>query len=381
MSKRKKKEDDVVTYKLKSRDVTEHFMNMHKRIHFNPKCLSDFEKAITKRDEKAHEEVVKRMEGKEEKSENLASGKGKRRREEEEKEDERLKRKIIRGGKEQDEGGKGRHEIKPLNIPGKYLKEVKDIDEELPEHPFYCGIIAQRNSGKTTLIVNLLMYKSMYGGKFDNVHIWSPTIKIDGAWKNLHIKEDKSHEEYKDGDFKKLMDEVEDKNDGQSHLVIIDDMTEQVKNDLSLKEEIEMLGFKSRHWNISVIIVIHQLKFMSAATRTALSDIIIFNINNSAELEKISEENRGHLSRNEFLDMYHYAVNEPYQFFYIKKKEIEEERFRVGFDEIIDVNQFKDPKRLEKESQRREYNGRSSTKTLQPNKDSNSSVPVEESGE
>ncbi len=229
------------------------------------------------------------------------------------------------------------HKIQKLEEENKFLKKVDDIDDVLPQHPFFFAILAQRNSGKTTLLVNLLMNGDMYGGKFDYVHIWSPTIHIDGNWKKLKLNKERTHTDYETDDFSNLLQEIEEGEMEGSHLIVIDDMTEKIKDDRNMRLDIEKLAFKARHWNVSVIIVSHQLKFLSAATRTSISDLILFNIQSATELDKLIEENRGLLSKKEFLRIYNEAVKEPYGFLYIKRKEPLEKRFRKGFDQILKV--------------------------------------------
>ena len=49
----------------------------------------------------------------------------------------------------------------------------------LPKHEFTLGIIAPKGAGKTTLIVNLLYW---YRGYFQDIYIFSPTVKSDEKW-------------------------------------------------------------------------------------------------------------------------------------------------------------------------------------------------------
>lgn len=49
----------------------------------------------------------------------------------------------------------------------------------LPKHPFTLGFIAPKGSGKTTTLVNFVVF---YANFFHNIFVFSPTIKSDDKW-------------------------------------------------------------------------------------------------------------------------------------------------------------------------------------------------------
>lgn len=70
--------------------------------------------------------------------------------------------------------------IKLFEIPvDKTNKHPKPPNHVLPNHEFTMGIIAPKGSGKTTLICNLLY---LYRGFFNQIYVFSPTVKNDEKW-------------------------------------------------------------------------------------------------------------------------------------------------------------------------------------------------------
>jgi Ni2+-binding GTPase involved in maturation of urease and hydrogenase len=52
--------------------------------------------------------------------------------------------------------------------------------------PFQLIIVGKPSSGKTNLLINLLLHPQMYQGVFDVIYVCSPTIDDTSKWSVLH---------------------------------------------------------------------------------------------------------------------------------------------------------------------------------------------------
>jgi len=66
--------------------------------------------------------------------------------------------------------------------PKEKFKHPPVAHPQLPQHPFSMLIVAPKGSGKTNLIVHLLL--KQYKGYFHRVVVCSPTLENDPKWGN-----------------------------------------------------------------------------------------------------------------------------------------------------------------------------------------------------
>jgi hypothetical protein len=233
----------------------------------------------------------------------------------------------------------------------------------LPRMPFSLGIISPRGSGKTTLILNLLLKKEFLRNVFDRIYIFSSTFYNDE--KNQEILNQKilSGKARCDGDdhdnryyylnehehkkltkiFKlnsediftsysnEILQEIMENNQQQKTLLIFDDMISK----LDKSKTFEDLNTRLRHFNISLILVSQQYKKINKLIRVNFSAIILFEINNETELKDIYEEFNGGYNLKDWLKLFRYASKDPYGFLYIHGKKIYK-----NFDTEIYIKKF-----------------------------------------
>lgn len=75
--------------------------------------------------------------------------------------------------------------IKEIPIPSGAVHPSPPADI-LPRHEFTMGLIAPKGAGKTTLLLNLILFYKKY---FNQIIIFSPTIKNDEKWDYIKDKE------------------------------------------------------------------------------------------------------------------------------------------------------------------------------------------------
>ena len=156
-------------------------------------------------------------------------------------------------------------------------------------------IVGTTNSGKTTLINNLLLNKNMWGrrdgrsmGAFDNVMIISPSLYLDDSCRFLTENFD-CYTEFKD----ELIENMKDrqlalpKDKRPKQMIVIDDSVGLIERNSS----INYLGTRYRHFNSSIIMSVQSFRGCSPIMRTNANSVILMNgIMNGKEIEKILDE-------------------------------------------------------------------------------------------
>lgn len=279
--------------------------------------------------------------------------------------------------------GKDRSRLKIVDITAGTKLKHPDVPFPmvLPQHEFSMLIIAEKGSGKTNLICNLIMHQ--FKGYFHNILICSPTVDCDEKWdivkeckdilvenKELnkikpkaedqpvlkHANQDKEKFSGKipeDNYFTKLEEiperlkpqidmlaelkkdyKAEAKFIADRVLLVIDDQAGHFKMS-STSNPLANFVMRHRHAGASVIVVTQAFKAMTSAIRTNCNCQIIFETFNDAERHKIYEENTGGRTWEEWMEMYTYATDKPFGFMYINSKFPKNRRVFSNFDEVL----------------------------------------------
>jgi len=228
-------------------------------------------------------------------------------------------------------------EIRPL--PKKEQTKSK-IHSNLPQNNII--FVAPSNSGKTTLIVNMIMRKKFgYIEHFDEIHIFSPTLYLDDSWNmvleysNLDKKPRKSYadiyvvDEYDDDMIEGIFEQQkEDKS--KKVLIILDDVADVLNSN---NQTLKKVFFKGRHYNINCWISTQSYKAIPRAVRINSPSFIFLNINPN-EKKMISEE----LSKEEksiFEDKMLRCLDEKYNFLYLNMKTDISKMYCKNFNDYI----------------------------------------------
>ena len=211
----------------------------------------------------------------------------------------------------------------------KLIDTIKNSDV-LPEPPFRQVIVGPSTSGKTTLLINFLLY--FYKDTFSKIYVVSPTFYKDILWRSL---DDEDFDitpiiDYDIESVKKAIDEIEDE-DGEC-LIIFDDVGEDYTNKSSQKNDIARLTNTIMHTNCSIIRLhqtftqldgttlsnvdmLHTFALLRKKERDQFHDNFgLFELKNTKELLKdttntISESERRFLSVKRKLGKYIYFKN------------------------------------------------------------------------
>lgn len=171
-------------------------------------------------------------------------------------------------------------------------------------------------SGKTTLILNLLMNPEFgYSDKFDgeNIYIVSDNkldnkIKIlmdfkDIPKENLFPYDEQVLEMLYDNLEEQFVEEMEDDGKASNKLIIMDDVG--YSGNLKSKNfgMITKLAANGRHLNLSQIYTSQRFSMVSTSLRSNLTGAILFNTS-MKELELIGEDFNYMTSKKKFIDMF-----------------------------------------------------------------------------
>ena len=230
--------------------------------------------------------------------------------------------------------------IKPIH---EEKSDKLNIPDRLPQPPFRMILVACSNSGKTTVINNLLSHKQFgYKQLFKkNIFLFSPSAHYDTALDNLNLKEKNIREKF-DQEFidEIVQDQKEVINEhGKANaphiLFIFDDVVLEMPK--TKDSPLKKLFFYGRKYKISLMITTQKYRLLDPAYRLNASHWIYFtgNINNF-ELNAIADDQP--LDKNTFKKIWKRATEEgQYSFIYANMKEPIKQRYYITFEQRVSI--------------------------------------------
>lgn len=216
--------------------------------------------------------------------------------------------------------------IKPLPTKEK-AKYHPNLPSIRKNRGFILNLIGSTQSGKTTLINNLLLNKNFWGGRknaFDAVFIFSPSIFMDDSCRFL-----KEHftcfTSYKDEYLEEILNSQEEfeVKDMPKICIVIDDSVGMIGRSSKLNHFLS----RYRHWNCNVIMSVQSFKAISPIGRANATDVCLMSgITNSKEWEKIIDE-YDNMYKSQLTRLYQEATAEPFNFLYLKLRKTPPEAY------------------------------------------------------
>lgn len=197
--------------------------------------------------------------------------------------------------------------------------------------------------GKTVVLMNLLTKK--WGYEYDRLYIFTKTIEQDAyTWLSEKIPIEEHGRSYF---ISSELDDFEFENFDKTkkNLVILDDM---LCDDKFQSKKAKDIFFRCRHYNISVLVLGQSFFDFSLAVRKNTRQFCIFHgIDGEKELKLLASA----LCKTPtaFVNMYNEHCEEPYSFIYYDRDSDDKQKFRVGFNHPLDINEYK-KKREEKKN-------------------------------
>ena len=243
-----------------------------------------------------------------------------------------------------------------IDLTNKPVNDGKDdfifTHKNLPRIPFSMLVNGSRDSGKSVVSQSTFKFLLPY---FDKVILYSPTADLDAKWK---ICFEKLGVEYKPGDnvfydynemlLSKQMRKLRKINKGKKTMIekfrtlfIFDDMISQIPKNKKYTK-FNRLTLNNRHYGASIIIISQSFMMIDSNFRKNCSQICLWKTDFQEETDNYIKQLSGCLGRikkdqrENFLDLYEFATEEPHSFLYINYHQPEKEnRFHRNFDEIL----------------------------------------------
>jgi hypothetical protein len=214
--------------------------------------------------------------------------------------------------------------------------------------PFRLLIVGKSQlSGKSNILVNLLLRDEFYNKDFDgeNIFLVSPSITNDEKLKKIikvkEIPEENLFLEYDEDILKELyqmlQDEYEEaKANGekpQNKLIIFDDMS--YNGALKSKQHgiINKIFSNGRHINLSIITTSQKYSDLLTSSRENCNGAIFFNCSNK-QLELIEADHNYLSTKKEFMNMFRQVMGEKHSFLVVNYTNPKEQRY---LDKNFDV--------------------------------------------
>jgi hypothetical protein len=216
--------------------------------------------------------------------------------------------------------------------------------------PFRLLIVGKSQlSGKSNILVNLLLRDEFYNKDFDgeNIFLVSPSITNDEKLKKIikvkEIPEENLFLEYDEDVLKQLyqmlQDEYEEAKEAgekpQNKLIIFDDMS--YNGALKAKQHgiINKIFSNGRHINLSIITTSQKYSDLLTSSRENANGAIFFNCSNK-QLELIESDHNYLGSKKEFMNMFRKVMDEKHSFLVVNYTNPKEQRYlNKDFDVII----------------------------------------------
>lgn len=237
----------------------------------------------------------------------------------------------------------------PFKIPNPNI-DPKDNDlirqgflPKLKESVVFCG---GTGSGKSNLILWLLLNPNAYKDMFDSIYLFSPTAHIDPMFKLLKLKKKNMVSTNILEELTKLInrkkDEVKKKGIKRSKcdLILIEDSSSESK---LLHSPILVKAFTMlRHFGCSLWVVIHSIKTLRPTQRANSNHVILFPCSKEQQLIACEQYCDHLVNKKTLLEMFSYCNQRTEKnqrpFLYINNKCDKEDKFRKGFHEILRPN-------------------------------------------
>jgi len=245
------------------------------------------------------------------------------------------------------------------------IREVKDmlppipmpraIDPRLPTIPGVFLSIMKVKSGKSNLMVNMMLGENFYGGPvpiFDIIYIISPTIKIDKSSQPFMMEELEDRVVIFDDmpridsflrsilDHQEEFDIKDPDNLPPTVAIVMDDISGFLKRNSNVSN----LFTRYRHYNISLFCSNQVIRGLPTEVRSQATSVWLSSCYSTVERDKLFEEyadkfDRGWKGKSFRLEhMWDYCCEERFNYCYLKLDDVAPRIFKIGCDGIEEID-------------------------------------------
>jgi len=220
--------------------------------------------------------------------------------------------------------------------------------DPLPKKSFAMYIVGFSSSGKTTLLLSMLLSHPtrkkpdtprFFYRFFDKIFLISPskdTLPLD----KLKIDESRIFAKYNSDVIEEIV-EHEKEGENLNNLIVIDDSIKQIKNNprfhslILNRRHITQNPDEDNQAGLSIVVMSQKYNAADLISRVNMSDIILFRTENSKELNAIKEELMSDLDKPLQDKLLKLAWKDKYSFLYIKNYLPTKDRYYIRFDKVI----------------------------------------------
>lgn len=176
---------------------------------------------------------------------------------------------------------------------------------------FISCIIGKRGSGKSYLLLQMLLHKRLLRDKFDEIILINPSFEYDDKYHNIEF--DEIYEEF-NSDLIEELNEKFKSDPEQKRLLILDDCisSNEFKSNQTY-HPLNTLVSNGRHWGCSLIVLSQKYNAISRIIRSQYDYVIFFTIKNQKELSEMYDE-YGIGTKEEFINTVNGVFSKPYNF-------------------------------------------------------------------
>jgi hypothetical protein len=205
--------------------------------------------------------------------------------------------------------------------------------------------VACIGGGKTSFAYTLM--NKLYKNYFDELVVVSGTIDSKATWEKVNQRtvlflnafDDEAMMEYIK-DLEKMQEERKEKGKFPLRVcILLDDIVFEGFN-RNRVGTLEKLLMVTRHYNITVILLLQHTKMISAAMRNQIFHWIVFRLT-AVDLEKFAVEHSNLLNQKQFIEMYNdIQLKGKHEFLIVDYKKDVANRFSHRFTTPINISEY-----------------------------------------
>lgn len=220
----------------------------------------------------------------------------------------------------------------------------------LPKHPSRVIFSGASGSGKSNLIISMLLRKDMYLDYFKHIIIISPNLHSDQSYEHVLKLRDKQmklkpedrkvnfmlYNRYIPEVMEEMMDNIKqavEKGKKKPILLLLDDIINDTK--LLKSNFLTTVATMGRHYSMSMWISVQSYKAVARVIRLNITDLIVFKFRNSSELDRVFDEQVSGMKKETFIQLCDYVFSKPYSFLTMKVTKPRGDNLAMGFDKWI----------------------------------------------
>jgi GTPase SAR1 family protein len=218
--------------------------------------------------------------------------------------------------------------------------DLEKIEEPLPKKSMAMYIVGCPGSGKTSLLLSLLLSKTAYLKKFDKVYLMSGSLQTLPQELILNLPKDQTFDEF---DIEKVYEIIKEERDSALNnniLFIFDDVVKDIQersfNKLILNRRHIIQNAKNPKVKsgTSIWLTSQTYNLLNLKIRKNMNTIILFPTANRKELTCIKDELMMDLDDKEQDAILKYAWSKPYGFLFIRMDKPKTMKYYSNFDLI-----------------------------------------------